>query len=120
MAWNITGEVESDRIDAEEELCVREDVNQNIINHVYSPLSIIFRSGMSRIKFNVHSPEWSQCMATCPKYNRARVPSFSDQEEFEEVFTWVYNTTINPVTKTLYPDAFTQSLWLPFRYWYST
>ena len=81
---------------------------------------LFFRSGMSRIKFNVHSPEWSQCMATCPKYNRARVPSFSDQAEFEEVFTWVYNTTINPVTKTLYPDAFTQSLWLPFRYWYST
>ena len=75
---------------------------------------------MSRVKFNVHSPEWSQCMATCPKYNRARVPSFSDQAEFAEVFTWVYNTTINPVTKALYPDAFTQSLWLPFRYWYST
>ena len=71
---------------------------------------------MSRVKFNVHSPEWSQCMATCPKYSRARVPSFTDQAEFEEVFTWVYNTTINPVTNTLYPDAFTQSLWLPFRY----
>ena len=36
MAWNSTGEVESDRVDAKEELCVREDVNQNIINHVYS------------------------------------------------------------------------------------
>ena len=71
---------------------------------------------MSRVKFNVHSPEWSLCMATCPKYSGARVPSFTDQAEFEEVFTWVYNTTINPVTNTLYPDAFTQSLWLPFRY----
>ena len=35
MAWNVTGEVESNRVDAEEELCVREDVNQNFINHVY-------------------------------------------------------------------------------------
>ena len=35
MTWNITGEVESDRVDAKEELCVREDVNQIIINHVY-------------------------------------------------------------------------------------
>ena len=34
MVWNITGEVEIDRVDAKEELCVREDVNQNIINHV--------------------------------------------------------------------------------------
>ena len=42
MAWNITGEVESNHVDAKEELCVREDVNQNIINH-YSPPSIFFQ-----------------------------------------------------------------------------
>ena len=31
MAWNITGEVESGGVDAKEELCVREDVNQYIL-----------------------------------------------------------------------------------------
>ena len=35
MAWNITGEVESGGVDAKEELCVREDVNQYILKSMF-------------------------------------------------------------------------------------
>ena len=35
MAWNITGEVESGGVDAKEDLCVREDVNQYILKSMF-------------------------------------------------------------------------------------
>ena len=55
-------------------------------------------------------------MATCPKYNRAMVPSFTDKEEFEELIRWLYDTTTDPTTKTLYNEAYSISIWIPFRF----
>ena len=55
-------------------------------------------------------------MATCPKYNRAMVPSFIDKEEFEELIRWLYDTTTDPTTKTLYNEAYSISIWIPFRF----
>ena len=73
-------------------------------------------SGKSRIKFNTYSLEWSKCMEMCPKYNRAQVPSFTDQTEMEELISWALETTTDPDTNLIYPDGFSQSFWVPFRY----
>ena len=73
-------------------------------------------SEKSRIKFNTYSLEWSKCMEMCPKYNRAQVPSFTDQTEMEELVGWALETTTNPDTNLIYPDGFSQSFWVPFRY----
>ena len=70
---------------------------------------------MSRVQFNTIALEWSDCMATCPKYNRALVPSFTDQAEMEELIKWLFDTTTDPSTETFYPDAVSYSIWLPFR-----
>ena len=76
----------------------------------------LFRSRMNRVKFNSQAFEWSTCMATCPKYNRAVVPSYSNKAELDEMIQWLYDTTTDPITKTLYKDAFGISIWLPFRF----
>ena len=70
---------------------------------------------MSRIKFNTIEFEWSKCMDTCPKYNRAIVPSFTNNEELEELLQWISDTTIDPASGTMYPDAYTISIWIPYR-----
>ena len=70
---------------------------------------------MSRVKFNTYAFEWSQCMEMCPKYDRAMVPSFTNQEEYDELIAWALQTTTDPVTNELYPDAFCACLWIPFR-----
>ena len=44
------------------------------------------------------------------------VPSFSDDEELEELLQWISDTTIDPVTGTLYPDALMESIWIPYRF----
>ena len=54
-------------------------------------------------------------MDTCPKYNRAVVPSYTSLAGMEELQVWSYNITTDPVTKTIYEDAFSTSFWLPFR-----
>ena len=82
----------------------------------YDLCTLYFSSRLSRIKFNTQEFEWSKCMDTCPKYNRAMVPSFSDDEELEELLQWISDTTIDPVTGTLYPDALMESIWIPYRF----
>ena len=74
-----------------------------------------FSSRLSRIKFNTPEYEWSKCMDTCPKYNGAIVPSFTDKEELEELLQWIFDTTMDPATGILFPDAFTPTIWIPFR-----
>ena len=54
-------------------------------------------------------------MDTCPKYNRAMVSTFTDKEELEGLIQWLFDTTIDPASGNLYPDAFTPLIWLPFR-----
>ena len=54
-------------------------------------------------------------METCPKYNGALAPSFVDQEELEELITWAYNVSADPITNTLYEDSLGRAFWLPFR-----
>ena len=71
---------------------------------------------MNRVKFNSQAFEWSTCMATCPKYNKAVVPSYSNKAELDEMIKWLYDTSTDPITKTLYKDAFGISIWLPFRF----
>ena len=46
--------------------------------------------------FNVRAGDWSKCMNKCPKYNRAKVPFFTDKKEFDELMMWTYNTTTDP------------------------
>ena len=70
---------------------------------------------MSRVKFNTYAFEWSQCMEMCPKYDRAMVPSFTNQEEYDKLIAWALKTTTDPVTNELYPDTFCACLWIPFR-----
>ena len=53
-------------------------------------------------------------MDTCPKYNRAMVPSFTNNEEFEELLQWISDTATDPTSGTPYPDAYTQVIWIPF------
>ena len=52
---------------------------------------------MSRVKFNTYAFEWSQCMEMCPKYDRAMVPSFTNQEEYDKLIAWALITTSDPV-----------------------
>ena len=68
------------------------------------------------MKFNVQEIEWSKCMTTCPKYNRAMVPSFTDKEKVDELIHWIHDTTTDPITKTLYHEAYSLAIWIPFRF----
>ena len=75
-----------------------------------------FSSRLSGVKFNTQEFEWSKCMDTCPKYNRARVPSFTDQEELEELLQWISDIAIDPASGTTYADAYTPAIWIPYRF----
>ena len=55
-------------------------------------------------------------METCPKYNNATVPFYTNLSQFEELIKWTEYISIDPVTKSLYPDAFGEHFWLPFRF----
>ena len=72
---------------------------------------------MSRVLFNTHavSGQWSVCMETCTKYGRAMAPSFSSLEEMQELVTWLWDTSTDPVTNILYADAKGRAVWIPFR-----
>ena len=78
--------------------------------------NLFTRSQKARIKFNTYAFEWSKCMETCPKYNRALAPTFNDQKELEELIKWTYNVTTDPITNTFYEDGFGRAIWLPFRW----
>ena len=79
---------------------------------------ILFRSRMSRVLFNTYdvASTWKGCMDTCSKYNRAMAPSFKSQEEVEELIAWIFETTTDPITNLLYPEALGRALWIPFRF----
>ena len=70
----------------------------------------------SRVLFNSQSPQWSQCMDTCPKYSGAKAPSFTDRAQLDELIVWALNTTTDPASFTLYEDAIGRSFWIPFRF----
>ena len=74
-----------------------------------------YRPAPSRVKFNTYAMKWSACMDTCPKYNRAMVPSYTSLAGLEELQVWSYNVTTDPVTRTIYEDGFSRAFWLPFR-----
>ena len=74
-----------------------------------------YRPAPSRVKFNTYAMKWSACMDTCPKYNRAMVPSYTSLAGLEELQVWSYNITTDPVTRTIYEDGFSRAFWLPFR-----
>ena len=73
------------------------------------------RSPKSRVKFNTRASEWSSCMATCPKYNRATVPYFTDMTSLDQLIGWLRDTTTDPVEKTLYPGVLSPTIWIPIR-----
>ena len=54
-------------------------------------------------------------METCPKYNRAMGVSFTSKDEVEELIQWLLDTTTDPISGSLYPDAYTPSIWIPYR-----
>ena len=76
---------------------------------------VLYRPAPSRVKFNTYAMKWSACMDTCPKYNRAMVPSYTSLAGLEELQVWSYNITTDPVTRTIYEDGFSRAFWLPFR-----
>ena len=43
-------------------------------------------------------------------------PSFKSQDEMEELLTWLYETTTDPVSDKLYPEALGRGLWIGFRF----
>ena len=73
---------------------------------------------MSRVLFNTYdvAAKWKGCMDTCSKYDRAMAPSFKSQDEMEELLTWLYETTTDPVSDKLYPEALGRGLWIGFRF----
>ena len=81
-------------------------------------IQILCRSGMSRVLFNTYdvAAKWKGCMDTCSKYDRAMAPSFRSQEKVEELIAWIFETTTDPMTNMLYPDALGRALWIPFRF----
>ena len=53
-------------------------------------------------------------MDTCPKYSRARPPTFASVAEMEEFFQWSTVTTKDPVTMEYYKDIGSEAFWMPF------
>ena len=77
---------------------------------------IACRPKMSRIMFNTHAADWSECMDKCLKYNRSMAPSFTTKEEMDELISWALNTTTDPISLVQYPDAVGRGfLWVPYR-----
>ena len=88
----------------------------NLFSHIsISILASSARTGMSRVKFPTHTSEWVKCMEMCPKYERAIVPSFTTKAEMDNLITWLYETTTDPISGTHYPDVIGKAMWLPFR-----
>ena len=67
------------------------------------------------VLFNTIYSNAFHCMETCQKYNRARSPFFSDKTEMDKLLGFLVNTTLDPVTKTLYKDSYASTIWLPIR-----
>ena len=42
-------------------------------------------------------------------------PTFTSQEELEELIRWVYNITTDPTTGNMYPDTLGRAFWLAAR-----
>ena len=57
------------------------------------------------MQFNTFAPDWQQCMDKCWRYNRAQAPSYSNQEELDELLSWGNDATIDPISGKDYPDT---------------
>ena len=111
MDWNISGEVTMKTVDSEE-VCKR------LVNEIYHNLVLEnndYRSDKSRVLLNTVSTNAFDCFETCKKYNRAQSPMFSDKKDMERLFSFLTNTTTDPVTKLFYKDSITSTVWLPMR-----
>ena len=75
---------------------------------------MIFRPNKARLLFNTVEVKWEDCMRKCLKYNRATAPAIGSPEEFDDLSSWTFNTTTEPMTGEQYPDSLSQSFWLPF------
>ena len=73
------------------------------------------RPAMTRVMFNMPVTHWTKCMAMCPKYRRAALPSFQSQEELQELMAWARGATVDPVTQQYLPECRGGMFWLPFR-----
>ena len=74
-----------------------------------------FRSDKTMVLLNTVYTRAFDCFETCKKYNRAQSPMFSDKKDMERLFSFLTNTTTDPVTKHFYKDIITSSVWLPIR-----
>ena len=96
-------------------LTLKSFVAGNLFSHISISILASSRTGMSRVKFPTHTSEWVKCMEMCPKYERAIVPSFTTKVEMDNLITWLYETTTDPISGTHYPDVIGKAMWLPFR-----
>ena len=54
-------------------------------------------------------------MDKCWRYNRAQAPSYSNQEELEELLSWGQDATIDPISGKDYPDTYSGLFWMSFK-----
>ena len=108
MTWNITGDVSSGLVSSEK-LCQR----CQIINLcTQSNILPFLRTDKARVLFETIATDGIKCLDTCAKYNQAQAPIFSDQVEFDELVSWLTNTTRDPVTKLFYKDVIGGAFWV--------
>ena len=55
-------------------------------------------------------------MEKCWRYNRAQAPSYSNQEELEELLSWGQDATIDPISGKDYPDTYSGLFWMSFKW----
>ena len=72
-----------------------------------------FRSPKNLLMFTnwMHREE---CMEMCPKYQRSRGVSFTDQGGMAELIDWARRISTDPDTGLYYEDDSYISFWLPF------
>ena len=86
----------------------KSEVVINTEDHCSTALMIplyIYRSDKARVLFETRATDGVKCLDKCQQYNRAQAPIFSDQANFDELVSWVINTTMDPVTKHQYSST---------------
>ena len=69
----------------------------------------------SRVLFNVNAPSWSGCMDKCLMYSEARAPSYSTQEELDDLIRWAQASSMDPLTMAPYPTFPSYYFWVAYR-----
>ena len=83
---------------------------QNICVYVYR------YSSKARVFFPTVTTDAIACMNKCQKYNRAEAPSFSTEEEWMELETWLSDTVRDKATGLYYEGILSSAFWMAYRF----